>query len=665
MGPEVTVIMPAYNEEKYLRESIESVLKQTFSNWELIIVNDASIDNTENIAKKFAKQDSRIKLISHSKNKLRSGSLNTGLKHAKGKYICFLDGDDTYLPNKLKKQVKFFKNKPWVDMVYSDMIEVNSEGKKISKVNAIEFKTSPLRLLKHSQKRKDLNEISPYRYLFYEDEKHFVPGDLNKKKFIPGCSVMIRKSVFDSGLRFDETLSTAQDYDMWFQIIGAGFKIEHFSFFSYCYRIHENQVTTNLKKKNQGKMKIMNKLRRGAYFKNKKLKVLFECPSYLPKIGGIQRSTHEIAKRLVKKGQVVTIVCESFSKAEKMEDLIDGVRVLRFPQIATPSIIKPFSDLQRIFTINKFLKSLREKERFDIVISRYPFFNSVTKSIFPRTPLIYFQPSIPTIAILNSAKFSQGLWKKTRRYIRSKIMYFIEKRGLCCVDEIVSRGKAMSFMDKHFFNCDKQIGATIGTGIDFNKFHPAKKDAKFLKNFKLKNGNVLLTVSRLSPDKNVGALLDVFSMVKTKDVKLVIVGDGTELETLQKKAEKLNISDRTLFVGKRNDPEKFYRLADIFILTSKQEGFGNVFIEAMASGLPVLGFKAQPPKIVTAIEDIINKNRCGFAVKNEKEMSSKIDRLLNDESLRKKICKNALKESKKYSWENCAEKLIEIINKHT
>lgn len=107
----VSIITPVYNAEKFIAETIESVLKQTYSNWELILVNDCSKDNSEKIIKKYCKYDERIKLINNKVNSRAAISRNNGIEKAEGRYICFLDADDLWDEYKLEKQLKFIKNK--------------------------------------------------------------------------------------------------------------------------------------------------------------------------------------------------------------------------------------------------------------------------------------------------------------------------------------------------------------------------------------------------------------------------------------------------------------------------------------------------------------------------------------------------------------------------
>ncbi|MBR3933198.1 MAG: glycosyltransferase family 2 protein [Clostridia bacterium] len=109
MNELVSIIMPSYNTAKYISQSIESVLNQTYTNWELIIVDDCSTDNTDEIIKTYL-GDNRIIYLKNEKNSGAAVSRNYALREAKGKWIAFLDSDDIWLPEKLKKQISFMEN---------------------------------------------------------------------------------------------------------------------------------------------------------------------------------------------------------------------------------------------------------------------------------------------------------------------------------------------------------------------------------------------------------------------------------------------------------------------------------------------------------------------------------------------------------------------------
>ena len=121
---DISIIMPAYNAQKYIKESIDSVLNQSFENFELIIINDGSKDNTEHIIKEY--QDQRIVLISQ-KNGGVSNARNAGLKLAKGKYITFLDADDTFPKDSLKSRFEYLESNSKIDLV-DGIVEVKDEN---------------------------------------------------------------------------------------------------------------------------------------------------------------------------------------------------------------------------------------------------------------------------------------------------------------------------------------------------------------------------------------------------------------------------------------------------------------------------------------------------------------------------------------------------------
>lgn len=103
----VSIITPAYNCEKFISQTIESVIAQTYTNWEMVIVNDKSTDNTENIIKKYVQKDRRIRLINHSENFGAAVARNTALENAEGRFIAFLDSDDLWKKEKLERQINF------------------------------------------------------------------------------------------------------------------------------------------------------------------------------------------------------------------------------------------------------------------------------------------------------------------------------------------------------------------------------------------------------------------------------------------------------------------------------------------------------------------------------------------------------------------------------
>ncbi|MGO9953181.1 MAG: glycosyltransferase family 2 protein, partial [Dissulfurispiraceae bacterium] len=128
--PEISVLMSCYNASKYLAEAIESILNQTFDNFEFIAIDDGSRDNTSDILKDYARADSRIILLEKENTGL-TNSLNIGLKTARGKWIARMDADDVSLPNRFEDQLEFVQVHAGVILLGTSCIVIDQSGKVI------------------------------------------------------------------------------------------------------------------------------------------------------------------------------------------------------------------------------------------------------------------------------------------------------------------------------------------------------------------------------------------------------------------------------------------------------------------------------------------------------------------------------------------------------
>lgn len=124
----VSVIIPTYNSEKFIEKTVLSALNQTYSNLEIIVVDDCSQDSTCSVVKALSGRDDRIKCLFQEKNHGAAVARNLGIKHAKGRYIAFLDSDDTWIPEKIEKQIEALeKGKPFVYCAY-DFVDGNGKN---------------------------------------------------------------------------------------------------------------------------------------------------------------------------------------------------------------------------------------------------------------------------------------------------------------------------------------------------------------------------------------------------------------------------------------------------------------------------------------------------------------------------------------------------------
>ena len=135
MVKKISIVLPVYNGEKYLCESIESVLGQTYRNWELIIVDDCSTDRSPIIMREYGEKDSRIKVFHNKKNEKLPMSLNIGFANASGDYFTWTSDDNKYKPQALERMQAILERTPDIGLVYADMDYIDEEGNKTNNIS--------------------------------------------------------------------------------------------------------------------------------------------------------------------------------------------------------------------------------------------------------------------------------------------------------------------------------------------------------------------------------------------------------------------------------------------------------------------------------------------------------------------------------------------------
>jgi glycosyltransferase involved in cell wall biosynthesis len=207
-SPEISVIIPAYNQAEYVSQAIQSVLAQTNPNFELVVVNDGSTDETLQILSKF--QDQRIRVISQP-NRGLAAARNTGIRESTAPLIALLDSDDCFMPDKLAVQSEYLLQHPEIGMVGGGIQIVNHKGKILKKIN------------------KEPDSLNLLGFLFANP---FVPS-----------SIMIRRQWFNRVGIFDETLRACEDWDMWLRIGYSGCLFAWIDYPLVEYRQHQGQMT--------------------------------------------------------------------------------------------------------------------------------------------------------------------------------------------------------------------------------------------------------------------------------------------------------------------------------------------------------------------------------------------------------------------------------------
>ena len=213
-NPKITVLMSVYNGEEYLEDAIDSILSQTFKDFEFLIINDGSIDKTAEILKSY--NDLRIKIINNKENIGLTKSLNKGLKIAQGEYIARQDADDISMTERLEKEVEFLDN-------HQDYAVVGTC------LQVIEDSDNSTGYIEKPEKDSDIRDF------------------LKKDNCIGHGSAMIRKASFENvGLYYDEFMEKSQDYELWLRI-SKKYKIHNIPEYLYSWRNHKENISMKCK----------------------------------------------------------------------------------------------------------------------------------------------------------------------------------------------------------------------------------------------------------------------------------------------------------------------------------------------------------------------------------------------------------------------------------
>lgn len=216
--PLISIVTPAYNAAGFIAESINSVIVQTYTHWEMIIVDDGSTDDTKKVVAEFAQRDSRIK-YHYQQNGRQGKARNLAISKASGEYIAFLDADDLWVSNKLEKQLEVFE-KENCDLVYTsgNIFEANIQNL--------------VKAIKVPEGLQNNNSFILKQLFGYS---------------VPILSVMVKKEHLLKVNGFDENLQVqnAEDYQLWIKLCDNGTRFYGLQDELFYYRVHANQATSS------------------------------------------------------------------------------------------------------------------------------------------------------------------------------------------------------------------------------------------------------------------------------------------------------------------------------------------------------------------------------------------------------------------------------------
>ncbi len=619
----MSVVIPAYNHERYVGEAIQSVLDQTFEDFELIIINDGSTDHTEDEILKF--KDPRIRYYSQE-NRGLSATLNRGIKLARGEYFNFLPSDDAFFPEKLSIQLKLFKDHPDLGIVFSYPQLVDAEGKEIKE-----------------------GQESQWAIVPFETKEEIFPA-LFERDFLSAPSALIKMDCFWRVGMFDESLKYLQDYDMWMRILKY-FDLRLIKRYLIKYRWHGANLTYRATPETEAERakvllkaykdltiedifpSLSQKRERGAYYR-----AYETLASYMEKsgisamvpiaqifrdqgrslIGSNFSDQHEEEVkerfdsnlRIMDKERIKILIETPSLNRGGMEEVIHGIVTHLDPKLFRPVVVcierggQIADQLKRKGVRVEILGTDKEREyieilnryQIDVVNSHYSFFGSKLAK----------QHGIPVVSVLHNiySWYSGNILDEFR-----------------VADQYVSKYVAVSKQVASFFQYRFNIEPTrieiIPAGVDLEKFlnkgiekSISRQDLGFEE-----NDFIFLHVGAITPAKMQNLLIAAMKEISKNhpEIKLISLGsilDKDYFSFIQKKSEEFQLEKYLKFIGWVENPTPYYQISDAFLLPSLIEGWGIATLEAMYHGLPLILTK------VGGAEELIENQDIGILIEN-------------------------------------------------
>jgi glycosyltransferase involved in cell wall biosynthesis len=393
------------------------------------------------------------------------------------------------------------------------------------------------------------------------------------------------------------------------------------------------------------------------------MKIQWQCLNYYPSSGGIVSYVYNVSKKIIDSGHNPTVICTHLKKTLPKYETHENINIIRHPYYKIHGL--PIDILAPIYfeiRLEKFLS--KNVSDYDIIWSNF-FLEAFAscKAFRKKIPLIFIIHAVASKMIKLYNKYPNAE-RFLKSYVNSLYLQYLlmEKKAIKESDKIVTLSKMRAREICDYYNLNKDKVIVIPPGINLEKFYPSKKDISLLKELNIPNNcKIILTVCRLSFEKNIETLIKAFTKISIENVVLIIVGKGDQKRYLEELVKKLNLTKKVIFTGERKDIERFYRIADLFVLPSIYEGFGLVYLEAMACGVPCIALKPDYPNFIIASSEVIDDGVTGLLADpySIDSLIEKIERILFDDDLKSKFGRNARKVcEKRFNWKKTAETLI-------
>jgi glycosyltransferase involved in cell wall biosynthesis len=630
----ITVILSTYNDEQTISQAINSILNQSYVNFELIIINDCSTDKTKEIIQSF--DDGRLVYVENNRNIGRSRSRNKGIKMAKGKYIAIMDGDDISAISRFEVQVNYLINNPNIDLVASNVIYfyrdrvVGTSKLTLHKLNIFNFylrasemphptwmaRVNFFKKFKYDSKM-DQSEDSDLLFRARLTSKYSLLKEHLVFYRIPN-KIEIRYKLNQVYLLFLSRISHIyhQKTFFYFPLILAGLLTSSI-FYIFGFKTIDMSTSFNSKYQN-----LFNKT------KDNSQRTIVNIISSI-KGGGAETIVNELHKIYLNKNFKSYVVYFTGNHKYIKKDHF----LLNFNPRNPLSILR----------LRKVLKNLIISTNKDLIIHvhlTWPFFFTILALLGLKNYKLFFTEHDTTNRRRKIPFF----------YLIDQIFYARYLHIIC-----ISRG-VYNKLSKWVDNKTKKYLKIIYNG---SRIYPISSRIN-LKNRRPK----LISIGRLIPKKNFSTTITAISKLKNDIESYTIVGEGVDRKELEKLIKNLKLENKVKLVGWKENIERYLKAADIQLIPSLYEGFGLVAVEGMSTGLPIVASNIPGLKEVLGDSNpsvtLINK------VKSIQEWEKGINKaIVNIKTLgSNKIAKISEDRVKKFTFTKMADEYLNVYSKN-
>lgn len=393
------------------------------------------------------------------------------------------------------------------------------------------------------------------------------------------------------------------------------------------------------------------------------MKILLIHRNSFDVIGGVEGTLYCMADSIKNMGHNAIIVAKQNKLNGAAEEQTDVCLVRRYKGVSVPKALLFFAP---IFEYRNALHSLKEivlEENPNLIIVRDNILSYAVSQFYDNKKIVYVPLGV--IKYYNSKRNTSSIKEFLVERIRRIQLYFesyYQIKAFLCLRNIAVF--SINMKNQVYRATKKKINAEViypGVSKRFLDYELSEFDFDTWN--ANKNNKNFLFVGRLAQEKNLRMLLKAFSRMENKNTNLWIVGDGPEMTNLKSLVKHYDISDRVIFTGSSKETEMFYHMADFFVLPSYYESFGNVILESLASSTPVIGFKTESGKTLTAVEELVDDGVNGIICKNfsEDALVEAMDRArtLCEDTNYANMCSDCKKTvTNRFTWERFIKNII-------